>query len=172
MQQINKLEISNLTQNILELAKTQQSFLIQLNKKLKFYSLFKQDNKKSHYLDLIKYTNHQCTVATIRTSNHKLMIEYGRYCTPKIPEHLRLCQYCSINEIKDEQHLTLNCITSTKDNISLIVWVNPSFHSLSANNMMLFLFNNVDPFVSKKLGHFIFQAFEKRERLSLNITTI
>ena len=54
MQQINKLEISNLTQNILELAKTQQSFLIQLNKKLKFYSLFKQDNKKSHYLDLTK----------------------------------------------------------------------------------------------------------------------
>ena len=54
MQQINKLEISNLTQNILELAKTHQSFLIQLNKKLKFYSLFKQDNKKSHYLELIK----------------------------------------------------------------------------------------------------------------------
>ena len=172
MQQINKLEISNLTQNILELAKTHQSFLIQLNKKLKLYSLFKQDNKKSHYLDLIKYTNHQCTVATIRTSNHKLMIEYGRYCTPKIPEHLRLCQYCSINEIKDEQHLMLNCITSTKGNISLILWVNPSFHSLSANNMILFLFNNVDPFVSKKLGHFIFLAFEKRESLSLNITTI
>ena len=121
MLQINKLEISNLTQNILELAKTHQSFLIQLNKKLKFYSLFKQDNKKSHYLDLIKNTNHQCTVATIRTSNHKLIIEYGRYCTPKIPELLRLCQYCSINEIKDEQHLMLNCITSTKDNISLIL---------------------------------------------------
>ena len=161
-----------MTQNILELAKTQQSFLIQLNKKLKFYSLFKQDNNKSHYLDLIKNTNHQCTVATIRTSNHKLMIEYRRYCTPKIPEHLRLCQYCSINEIKDEQHLMLNCITSTKGNISLILWVNPSFHSLSANNMILFLFNNVDPFVSKKLGHFIFLAFEKRESLSLNITTI
>ena len=109
MQQIKKLEISNLTQNILEWAKTHQSFLIQLNKKLKFYSLFKQDNKKSHYLDLIKNTNHQCTVATIRTSNHKLIIEYGRYCTPKIPEHLRLCQYCSLNEIEEEQHLMLNC---------------------------------------------------------------
>ena len=59
MQQIHKLEISNLTQNILELAKTHQSFLIQLNKKLKFYSLFKQDNKKSHYLDLTQITNAQ-----------------------------------------------------------------------------------------------------------------
>ena len=45
-------------------------------------------------------------------------------------------------------------------------------HSLSANDMMLFLFNNVDPFVSKKLGHFIFLAFEKRESRSLNIATI
>ena len=155
-----------------KIAETHQSSLIQLNKKLKVSSLFKQDSKKSHYLDLIKNTNHRRTVAKFRTSNHKLMIEYGRYCTPKIPEHLRLCQYCSINEIKDEQHLMLNCITSTKGNISLILWVNPSFHSLSANNMILFLFNNVDPFVSKELGHFIFLAFEKRESLSLNITII
>ena len=28
---------------------------------------------------------------------------------PKIPEHLRLCQYCSLNEIEEEQHLMLNC---------------------------------------------------------------
>ena len=34
--------------------------------------------------------------------------------------------------------------------------------------MILFLFNNVDPFVCKKLAHFIFVAFEKRER-TLNI---
>ena len=49
------------------------------------------------------------------------MIEYGRYCTPKIPEHLRLCQHCSINEIKDEQHFMLNCTLYLKDFISLIL---------------------------------------------------
>ena len=42
IQQINKLEVAKLTQNILKIAKTHQSSLIQLNKKLKFYSLFKQ----------------------------------------------------------------------------------------------------------------------------------
>ena len=36
--------------------------------------LFKQDNKKSIYLDLMKNTNHRRIVAKFRTSNHKLMI--------------------------------------------------------------------------------------------------
>ena len=51
--QTGQYKEGNLTQNILKIAKTHQSSLIQLNNKLKFYSLFKQDNKKSHYLDLI-----------------------------------------------------------------------------------------------------------------------
>ena len=123
-----------MTQNILKIAKTHQSSLIQLNKKLKF-SLFKQDNKKSHYLELIKNTNHRRKVAKFRTSNHKLTIEYGRYYTPKI------------------------------DSISHKY---PNFHPY----MILFLFNNVDSFVCKKLGYFIFLAFEKRQSRSLNIATI
>ena len=40
-----------------KIAETHQSSLIQLNKKLKVSSLFKQDSKKSYYLDLIKNTN-------------------------------------------------------------------------------------------------------------------
>ena len=105
------------------------------------------------------------------------MIEYERYCTPKIPEHLRLCQYCSINEIEDEQHcdfmrkyaLYLNERQYVLDSISHKY---PNFHSLSANVMILFLFNNVDPFVCKKLGRFIFLAFGKRESRTLNIAAI
>ena len=161
------------------------------------------------------------------------MIEYGRYCTPKIPEHLRLCQFCSLNEIKDEQHFMLNSPWIPEDIFSLSILISrgeaastrcegqvsealsnrkhglfhiryflgtdlwsrgllnctlylnerqylfdaishkyPNFHPLSANDMILFLFNNVDPFISKKLGHFIFLAFEKRESRSLNIITI
>ena len=128
-----------MTQNILKIAKTHQSSLIQLNKKLKFYSLFKQDNKKSHYLELIKTHITDAKWQKFRTSNHKLMIEYGRYYTPKI------------------------------DSLSHKY---PNFHPLSANDMILFLFNNVDSFVCKKLGHFIFLAFEKRQSRSLNIATI
>ena len=38
--------------------------------------------------------------------------------------------------------------------------------------MILFLFNNVNPFVCKKLCHFIFLAFEKCESRILNIAAI
>ena len=48
----------------------------------------------------------------------------------------------------------------------------PNLYPLSANDMILFLFNNVDPFVCKNLGHFIFLAFEQRESRSINIATI
>ena len=139
VQQINKLEIFNLTQNILKIAKIHQSSLIQLNKKLQIYSIFKQDNKKSHYLDLTKNTNHRRKVTKFRTSNHKLMIKYRRYYTPKI------------DFMSHRYH---------------------NFHPLSANDMILFLFNNVDSFVCKKLSRFIFLAFEKRQSRSLNIATI
>ena len=59
------LHFSKLTQNILKIARINQSSLIQLNKKLKFYSLFKQDNKKSLYLDLIKNANHRLIVVNL-----------------------------------------------------------------------------------------------------------
>ena len=52
--QTGQYKEGNLTQNVLKIAKTHQSSLIQINKKLKIYSLFKQDKKKSLYLDLLK----------------------------------------------------------------------------------------------------------------------
>ena len=68
-----------------------------------------------------------------------------------------------------QQFLHLNQLRST------FKYPLEAVHPLSANDMILFLFNNVadvDPFVCKKLGHFIFLAFEKRESRSLNIATI
>ena len=116
---------TKLTQNILKIAKTHQSFLIQPNRKQKFYSF---QTRQQEIPLLGPYTNHRDAQWQhfCRTSNHILMMEYGRYWTPKIPEHLRFCQYCSINEIEDEQHFMLNCTTLMKDNISLILYLSQS----------------------------------------------
>ena len=69
----------------------------------------------------------------------------------------------------------LNCTLYLNERQHLLDSVShkyPNFHPLSANDIILFSFNNVDPFVCKKLGHlFIFLAFEKRESRSLNIAT-
>ena len=49
------------------------------SKKLQFYSLFKHDYKISSYLDLIRNSANRKDLVKIRISNHKLMIETGRY---------------------------------------------------------------------------------------------
>ena len=35
----------------------------------------------------------------------------------------------------------------------------PDFNTLSEHNKISFLFNNIDPFIYKKVGHFVFEAF-------------
>ena len=36
-------------------------------------------------------------------------IENGRHSIPKLPEHLRICQCCSSNEVENEVHFLLSC---------------------------------------------------------------
>ena len=43
------------------------------------------------------------------TLNYNLRIENERHSTPKLPEHLRICQCCSSNEVENEVHVLLSC---------------------------------------------------------------
>ena len=44
-----------------------------------------------------------------------------------------------------------------------IVLKYPSFNLFSDTEKTIFLFNNADPFICKKLGYFIYEAFNIRE---------
>ena len=85
-----------------------QHELIRCNKKLKFYSTFKTDVTPSNSLELITNLKHRRAVAKLRVGNHNLRIETGRHSYPKLPEHLRICQNCSSNEIENKE--TLNVV--------------------------------------------------------------
>ena len=78
--------------------------MLRFDKKLNFYSTFKNDVSRSEYLDLIKNEKHRQAVAKLRSSNHKLRIETDRYHLHKIPEILRICQLCSSNKVENEIH--------------------------------------------------------------------
>ena len=43
-----------------------------------------------------------------RLSNHKLRIETGRYCRPKIPRNERKCMTCNV--VEDEDHVLFSCV--------------------------------------------------------------
>ena len=80
---------------------------VENSSKLSFYYTFKEDYQLEKYLTTIKHTNERKTFTRFRISNHKLMIEYGRY--QKIPQEERLCTFYQSNELEDEYHFTMSC---------------------------------------------------------------
>ena len=70
--------------------KRHQLELIRSNRKLCFYSIFKTDVSKSHYLEQVGNLKHRRAVAKLRSGNHSLRIESGRRCIPKLPGCLRI----------------------------------------------------------------------------------
>ena len=146
--------------------KRQQLEIIRSNRKLCFYSIFKTDVSKSHYLEQIRNLKHRRAVAKLRSGNHMLRIESGRHCVPKLPEYLRICQHCRPNQIENENHFLFHCDrykTIRQQITSDIVLKYPSFNLFSDTEKTIFLFNNADPFICKKLGYFIYEAFNIRE---------
>ena len=75
---------------------------LQHSQKLEFYRSFKTDHTSSSYLDLTRGTAGRRALVKLRISNHKLMIEIGRYNqTTKDNRH---CPFCGCNVIEDEVH--------------------------------------------------------------------
>ena len=77
---------------------------LQHSQKLEFYRSFKTDHTSSSYLDLTRGTAGRRALVKLRISNHKLMIEIGRYNqTTKDNRH---CPFCGCNVIEDEWKFT------------------------------------------------------------------
>ena len=112
----------------------------------------------NNYLDLIKNERHGQAVAKLQSSNHKLRIENDRYHLPKIPENLRICQLCLSNKVENEIHLIFlfecnlyknlrqHFFQAFKAKYSKFVDLN------KLEKKVIFVFNNIDPHVCKKLG--------------------
>ena len=68
------------------------------------------------------------------------------------------------------EHFVLNCSrynTIRKSLIDYIVRNYSDFSSLDANQKIIFLFNNIDAFLCKKLGYFIYEAFALRNESTI-----
>ena len=58
---------------------------------------------------MIKNPRHRITINKFRLGNYYLRIETGRHSVPKIPENLRLCNFCQTNEVENEFHFLISC---------------------------------------------------------------
>ena len=131
-----------------------QMDLIWYNKKLLFYSSFKTTETISIQSDLVKNMQHRQAVAKLSSGNHDLRIETGRYCVPKTPENLRICQHCLSNDAEHETHFLFECslqkCAKKKTFYDEIISKYPNFINFSTIGKILFLFNSTGPFICKK----------------------
>ena len=163
-----KIFTSHIKRSISKALTEHQLNLINTNRKLNFYATFKQDTKKSDFLDLINNPHHRIAINKFRLGNHKLHIETGRYTIPKTPVDSRICSFCHSNEIENETHFIFSC--KLYDSIRLkffnaITIKYSNFQNLDINSKTLFLCNNVDPDVCRSTAAFVFQATSLRHKV-------
>ena len=74
-----KVFTSYIKQNINNALTEHQLTLLKTNRKLNFYTTFKNDNKKAEFLNMIKNPLHRTALNKFRLGNHRLHIETGRH---------------------------------------------------------------------------------------------
>ena len=60
-----------------------------------FYREIKSNYEPENYLISVKNISFRKELTKLRISSHRLLIESGRYCSPKLPREERLCSICS-----------------------------------------------------------------------------
>ena len=104
------------------------------------YKHVKSVFEREHYLTKLPF-NLRLALSRIRTSNHKLPIEVGRYERRRVPREERICHMCESGQVGDEFHFLLTCgnpelLVLREKYISPYYTINPSMEKLND------LFNN------------------------------
>ena len=95
-----------------------------------------------------------------RISNHKLMIETGRYQRSKIPADVRFCPVCAASEIENEEHFIINCKKYEHvrekflDEIKLVTNSKTILNNGSLRSQM----TSTNPKIVKLFSYFLFQC--------------
>ena len=158
----SKTFTSHTVENIYKASTEYQLPLKKVNQKPNFSNIFKTDTKIAEFLDRIKDTLHRCAIISkLCLGNHSLCIETGRHTVPKTPEHLRICTLCQLNNIENETHVlfsyTLYNALCSKFYDEIVHKYN-FFQDLDITSKILFLFDNIDPFICRSLAAFVYNV--------------
>ena len=140
---------------------------LQNSQKLEFYRSLKTDHTTSSYLDLIRGTAGRRALIKLRISNHKLMIEIGRY--NQTTKDNRYCPFCGSNLIEDEVHFLFQCPTySMIRNIFYhkVKTLIPNITQLPIDGLINELMNSYNYFINTQFIKYISACFDVRDKLS------
>ena len=141
-----------------------------------FYSQFRTDCHKADFLNSINNPLHKKkTLNKFRLGNHQLSIETGRHTIPKTPENLRICPFYQLNEVEHEIHFILSCQRHSTLRSKFFADVSeryPIFNDFDKNLKIIFLFNNVDPFICRLTAAYVHSCMDSVSRNTINYITI
>ena len=111
-------------------------------------------------------TSERRVLTKLRISNHKVIIELGRY--NQVSRDNRLCQVCGSNQIEDEIHFLFHCskYSIIRNNFyNKIQTLIPNIRQLSVNEQIIELMNSSNYFINLQLIRFITSCFDFRDEL-------
>ena len=141
------------------------------SKKLEFYKVFKDDYVTSDYLNQLRNFNERRNLVKLRVSNHKLMIELGRYQTDHMPRETRLCPLCKSNQVENETHFLLQCSKYSLQRQTFFNRINeiiPDIERKSTSESIKLLMNSNEYHVNKLVMKFISLCMNIRDTLLLS----
>ena len=159
--------LSKAENNLSKHQKNHQINLMRTNKKLKLYSLFKNETNYSDLINHIRNPEHRRVASKFRIGNHNLKIETGRFTIPKTPEDLRICDHCNLNSVENELHILFHCDLCNDLRKTVFIKSNDRhtlFTNYNIHDKVCFLFNNTDSHNSRQTATSVFQAFERRKK--------
>ena len=106
-----------------------------------------------------------------KISNHKLMIELGRYQRDHIPRESRLCPLCKSNQVENESHFLFQCSSYSFQRKTFLNQLNeiiPALDRKSTSESIKLLMNSNDHHVNKLVMKFISSCTDIRDTLLLS----
>ena len=138
---------------------------IQNTNKLTFLKSLKEICRIEKYLTIKNFSNRRA-ITKLRTSNHTLAIEAGRWTNTE--RENRLCKQCTQHQIEDEIHFLFECTKytterqTTFETIKTKTNIDLSINQNKIENLKL-LFDSDSLSSLNALGKFIKDSFSKRE---------
>ena len=160
-QNIYNIPVGKLKKYTKEIFHTQWKAEFAESTKGETYRLFKDKMEFEKYLDLPN-RKERVSLTKFRVSDHKLGIEEGRRCTPKIPREQRTCIMCT-NDIDSEHHFLMKCkLFPHTELLNKTVEKCLHFNSLDDSQKFIYLMSQDDPDLTLSLSKSIHKVFEFR----------
>ena len=106
----------------------------------------------------LRHYDEQQNFVKFKISNHKLIIEHGRYQIDHLPKENRLCPLCNSNQVEDKIHCFFYCNKCSVQRQAFINQINriiPAFDKRSSPESMKLIMNSKEHRLNQLVIKFI-----------------